>query len=529
MEALHNEEWPKAEKLLALALESDPNNRAALRLRSLCAIQMDRLDIAEACLCRIACLNPSSSIFMELGCFYEKQGVIPKAIACLERAVDLGLRSTAIYAMLGMLLRKDHPRRSEYFYEKLAEQDPKHAALSWENARKLGDSGEHLEAYAIMEKLSKTQKENVAVIFNMAYHQYAAGQHEEGLTLAQKGYEILTKKGMEPDFNFTYNIESSRYSLKKHDFAVPQCEIECEKKRRKERPYLCRGELWDGKSDISGKHLVIYGDQGLGDNIHFVRFIPLLRDHGCASITLRVPHPLIGIFDYYLNHLDGSVKVNVFPMMLPLESYPGDFYISLLNLPYRMGIRRDQVTGRDGYFQAEPALVEQKRTLFTDGSYRVGIKWQGNPNQGNDQRRSFSFYEFLRLREVPDIQLYSLHYDPADKWLDTICESEGVTNLAPHMHCFRHTSALIEHLDLVITVDTGVAHLCGALAKPTWVVTPYNACWRYPLKGEQSDWYNSQRIFRQGYGESWSSVMQRVIEALHKHMAEQSLASANLP
>jgi tetratricopeptide (TPR) repeat protein len=257
---------------------------------------------------------------------------------------------------------------------------------------------------------------------------------------------------------------------------------------------------WRGE-DLTGRTLLVYGEQGFGDNIQFVRFVPELAKRARA-VLLQMPAGL----ETLLAGLAPNCR-----LLKPGELLPAfDFHCPVMSLPARLGTTLENLPAKVPYLRADPARVrEWDARLPRDGRPRVGIVWSGNPQQGNDRNRSMPL-ALLRRIEVPNCQFVSLQPRVRDGDLAELAAWPGLLDAGPQLHDFGDTAALMESLDLVISVCTAPAHLAGALGRPVWVLLSHAADWRWLLEREDSPWYPSARLFRQPARGDWDAVLQRV-------------------
>lgn len=253
---------------------------------------------------------------------------------------------------------------------------------------------------------------------------------------------------------------------------------------------------------LPGKSLLLHAEQGLGDTLQFIRFAPLIQRRG-ARVILECQPVLVKL----LRRIQAADTVLASHSPLPVH----DFQLGLLSAPQRLGVTLDTIPAQP-YVTAAPGLVQDwaahLKRVSTPSALRVGLCWTGNPKHKNDRRRSIPPAFFEELKEVPGMTFFGLCPEVAD-WpcLD-------LRPLLRPLVDFEDTAALIESLDLVITVDTAVAHLAGALGKPVWILLPYAADWRWLTRREDSPWYPSARLFRQSRAGDWGEVLERVREAL---------------
>ncbi len=253
------------------------------------------------------------------------------------------------------------------------------------------------------------------------------------------------------------------------------------------------GPIWDG-GDPRDRTILVHAEQGLGDTIQFARYLPLIARRGGHPILACEPS-LIPI----LKQIAGARVVSKFA---PLP--PCDAWIDQMSLPHVFGTALDRIPFPSGYLSADPRLISEHRATLPPGR-RIGLAWAGNPLHRNDRRRTPPGDVFEPLTGIPNCHFISLI--PNRALPGTTCPPRPLTNYA-------ETAALISALDLVITVDTSVAHVAGALGREAWVLLPYAPDWRWLLKRNDTPWYNSLRLFRQPSPGDWRSVMREVIAAL---------------
>lgn len=268
--------------------------------------------------------------------------------------------------------------------------------------------------------------------------------------------------------------------------------------------------LWDG-GDPAGKRLLLFAEQGAGDTIQFARYAPLLAGRG-ASVTLAVPGRL--------RRLMGTLAdVAVTADDLPPPEY--DFQAHLLDLPGRLGTSRGTIPARTPYLGAEPELIRHWAAKLAERpGLRVGIVWQGNAAFVGDHARSLPLALLAPLAEVPGVRLISLQKGPGEAQLDALPSGMAVERLGPDYGTgpddFIDTAAAMMGLDVVVTSDTSVAHLAGALDRPGMVLVSQAADWRWLHGGEGSPWYPSLRVVRQKTRGDWPGVIAAVAGELSR-------------
>ena len=268
--------------------------------------------------------------------------------------------------------------------------------------------------------------------------------------------------------------------------------------------------LWDG-SPLDGRTILVHAEQGLGDTLQFIRYAPLVHQRGGRVILVCQP-PLIRL----LTRSPGIERLVAQGEALP--EY--DVHVPLMSLPGLLGTTLESVPADVPYLDAEPQLVEAWRhRLGSYPGFKVGIVWQGNPKFRLDRLRSIPLAQFAPLARVPGVHLFSLQKGPGAEQLAAVTDRFPVTDLGRRLDDFMDTAAVLKNLDLVISVDTAIAHLAGALGIPVWVALPFVPDWRWLMDREDSPWYPTMRLFRQTRPGQWEDVFQRIAEALQRRLA----------
>jgi ADP-heptose:LPS heptosyltransferase len=260
---------------------------------------------------------------------------------------------------------------------------------------------------------------------------------------------------------------------------------------------------WLGDEAIEGKTILIYADEGLGDSIQFARYLPMLAARG-ARIVLVVDGPAYAL----LSDLSGVSQC----LAKPADTLPSfDMHCPMCSLPLAFGTRLDTIPSGISYLSApaEARVQAWKDRLGPHNKLRIGLVWSGNPNHSNDRNRSISLETFSRILDA-DAAFVSLQKDPRPADKAALLARPAIVDLTAHLTDFAETAALIRCLDLVITVDTSVAHLAGAMGCPTWILLPYVPDWRWLLDRNDSPWYPTVRLFRQSETRDYVPVLERV-------------------
>lgn len=193
-----------------------------------------------------------------------------------------------------------------------------------------------------------------------------------------------------------------------------------------------------------------------------------------------------------------------------------DLHISLMDLPAIFGTTLETIPAETPYIRPDPDKVAYWRDKLADTNLKVGIIWAGSPSHGNDHNRSCALDLFAPLARIDGVHLYGLQKGPAAAQAERLSPVIELTSLSESLNDFADTAALIENLDLVISVDTAPAHLAGAMGRPTWILLPFAPDWRWMLDRTRSPWYPTMRLFRQKQWGDWDSVFHRVAQELRE-------------
>lgn len=261
---------------------------------------------------------------------------------------------------------------------------------------------------------------------------------------------------------------------------------------------------WDG-SPLNGRSILVYCEQGLGDAIQFARYIPLLARQG-GRVILEVQQPLVSL----LSDIDGVEQV-VIKTEIPPQL---DVYIPLLSLPYIFKTTIDTIPNHTPYLMSSKQLVSiwKKRLQDSSGKVRIGLVWAGKPHPYPNRSCPPGYLE--KLFSIPGLQFYSLQVGEQERFQLPRIFLDEMVDLTAMISNFADTAALIANLDLVITIDTAVAHLAGALGKQVWVMLSHAPDWRWMVGRNDSPWYPAMRLFRQPKAGDWDSVTDEVAQEL---------------
>ncbi len=272
-------------------------------------------------------------------------------------------------------------------------------------------------------------------------------------------------------------------------------------------PYRYHSPRWDGSNALD-KTIFVHDEQGLGDTIQFVRYMPLVKQK-CKTVILETRKSLTdlltdfpGIDEIVERSSDGNPRCKY------------DLYTPLLSLPWLFKTTQHTIPSHIPYLQAPLKKIDKFKPYFSTKTFNVGIVWAGRPLHLNDHNRSCTLKHFEGIAQIHGVNLYGLQKGNASRDDQHIQHDILVSNIGNEFDGFSDTAGAIEHLDLVISVDTSVAHLAGAMGKPVWVLLPYIPDWRWMMKRKDSPWYPTMRLFRQENPGDWKGVFRCVAQEL---------------
>src|SRR5262249_49093564 len=264
---------------------------------------------------------------------------------------------------------------------------------------------------------------------------------------------------------------------------------------------------------LNGERILLHSEQGLGDTLQFVRYVPLVAEHG-GTVILEVPGELRRL----LFDIDGASEIVVRGNPLPHF----DRHCPLLSLPLAFHTDLKTIPAQVPYLQADQSAIQAFSHKLVHNGLRVGLVWAGNPIHTRDPQRSIPVAQLASLTEIPGIRFYSLQKGSAASQLQDLPRSVNLTDFGPELADFTDTAALLSSLDLLISVDTATAHLAGALGLPVWILLTHSPDWRWLLDRPDSPWYSTARLFRQPAPGDWSSVIAEIAAELRKLALQSS-------
>lgn len=409
----------------------------------------------------------------------QRIGLLEAAISSYDRVLQLEPTNAAAHYGKGTALQRlDRLEEALGSYDQAIHLDPKHAMAHNNRGTvllRLGMPEEALRSYDLFEKLAPGIPEGQ---LNKASCNLLMGQFETGWP---------------------------QYEARK-TFITPAVNL------------IAGRSIWSGDIPLDGKTLLLHAEQGLGDTIQFCRYAALAVERG-ATVILSAPGKIKRLLESFARRIDVVDNGRAPP--------PCDFQSMLLSMPLAFRTTEKTIPSFVPYLRGEPDRVRVWRDRIGQQGFRVGIAWQGDPQSAMDLGRSFPLSLFKRISQIEGVRLISLQkFDGAEQLLD-LPPGLSVENLSdeldPGPDAFLDSAAIIENLDLVISSDSAIAHLAGALGRPVWVALQHVSDWRWMLERSDSPWYPTMRLFRQPHKGDWHSVFEDIAAALHSELPQPPL------
>ena len=371
----------------------------------------------------------------------------------------------------------------------------------------LGDAERYEEAGACLEQVVQAEPEKAEAFNSLGYVSSRQRQVQKAIEHWERAIQLQPKYAQA-------HVNLGMGLLQLGDYQRGFAEYEWRSLNGFRSPH----PKWDG-SPIPDKTLLIYTEQGAGDAIQFARYLPLAAER-CKNLILACPANLMPIFAT----IPGIAQIREKEKVAVAEF---DTHLPLMSLPHVFGTTLETIPTTVPYIDA--ATLRRRKdnpalSLSDSEHPKVGIVWAGSPTNRTDRHRSCALNEFIPIVTIPEVSFYSLQKGECHKDLDNLPSHLHVQNMEPQLGDYGDLAVIIDQLDLVITVDTSVAHMAGALGKPVWTLLSSMPDWRWMLKGESTPWYPTMRLFRQTRPGDWSGVIERVTEELSREQWTKSIS-----
>ncbi|MET4802304.1 tetratricopeptide repeat protein [Bradyrhizobium sp. LB11.1] len=497
----------EALNVLDKAIQLRPNDAELWRQHGDICIQLARLDQALLGFQRALKLNPQHhDALYKSGVLLHKLGRNEEALACLDLSDSLfpnhaPTQRTRAWVLYCLKRFEESATEGRHAHQL----DPDNAEICNNLGLSLRRLGRNEEALAWFEKAIALKPRFVDAFDNKLVALFHLHRFDEVFALSDRMKSLglnnaVTEWNMSLAHLLTGNFEAGWLGHQTR-LKLPSAKY----------PWLSR-PMWLGGDGIEGKTILVAADEGLGDTIHFVRYVPMLAARG-ARVALAVQDPLHRL----MSALRGASHCVPMSAVSTLPAF--DLHCPISSLPFAFGTRLETIPSGP-YLPSPPdsRIQAWDNRLGPRTRLRVGLVWSGDPAHVNDETRSIPLRTLSRILDV-DATFISLQKAPRPHDAAVLRERNDIVDLTADLTDFAETAALISCLDLVIAVDTSVAHLAGALGRPTWILLPWTPDYRWLLDRTDSPWYPSVRLFRQTATRDYESVLDRVQDELRARAA----------
>lgn len=460
---------PEAVEAFQAALARQPNAAAAhANLANALHRARRHADAVEAARAALG-LDPNlADAHVTLGVVLRELGRMDEAVAALREAVRLAPSNAAAHVNLGnALLEQDSMEAAEAAFRRAVTLDPNLPEAQSGLGYLFTNTHRFREAIAACERAIELRPDFAEAHWNQGFAYLLAGDFENGWE------------------KYEWRKRHPRYAAAYRSFDAP---------------------TWEGE-DIAGRTLLIHAEQGLGDSMQFIRYAEPLAARG-ARVIVACDRALIALFRRVRGVADAIDKSGATP--------PFDLWIDQMSLPRVTRTRLESIPTPGAYLSADPARAAAWRRDLADAKDgpKVGLVWAGNAQHSNDRRRSMPVEAVRPLVGVAGVTFVSLQVGPRSRGIERLAPAP-ILDLSGRLTDFMDTAAVVDNLDLVIAVDTAVAHLAGGMDKPVWTLLPFDPDWRWVVAcADHTPWYPSMRLFRQPRLGDWDSVVGRMAAEL---------------
>ena len=429
---------------------------------------------ATRCYERTLAIAPeTTAAWHNLGNAWAARRDFRKAEDCFRRALAAEGRPGDHNSLGNALFQQRRNEEAAACYRRALELNPGYAAAHTNLANVLMREGQRAQMFAHYERALEMNANSAGGHYNLALAYLREGRYPEGWREQEWRWDFRELR------------------LRRRAFAAPQ---------------------WRGEP-LHGETILLHAEQGLGDTLQFVRYAPLVAERG-GRVVLEVQPRLKRL----LGNLPGVTRVLAHCEALPEFAW----HCPLMSLPLAFGTEVDSIPAKTPYIRADCEDAAAAWRRWPGAGLRVGIAWAGNPQHRSNEQRSMPLRSLLPLARIGGVSWFSLQVGPAAAETRTIPGDFALTDACSANRDMADTAALAATLDLVISVDTSVAHLAGAMGIPTWVMLPYLADWRWMDEREDSPWYPTARLFRQTVGGDWSGPVEATKRELRSEVTRRA-------
>jgi tetratricopeptide (TPR) repeat protein len=458
----------------ALAREADRGAASPAYITGRLLQEAGRLAQAETSYREAVALDPGHArAYNNLGCVLHMQGRLDDALAAYRRALDLDPSLPQANQNYASIVRDAGTlERAAEEYRRATRAHPGDAMAFNDLGNTLRELGRHREALAAFAQALALDPDLAQAHFSRAFVLLLLGDYAAGWQ----------------EYDWRWRLPA--FNAPARRFAQP---------------------MWDG-GPVPGATVLLHAEQGLGDTLQFARYVALVAGR-CGTVVFESQPELVAL----MRDVPGVGRVVA--RGEPLRAF--DVHAPLMSLPRIFGTTLESIPWDGPYVRASPERAASWAQAAHSGGarLRVGLVWAGRPQQWDDRKRSLTLDRLAPLAAVRGVTFFSLQVGDAATQAKTPPQGMELVDLTSRIADFADTAALVSCLDLVITIDTSVAHLAGAMGVPVWVLVAHAPDWRYHLERSDQPWYPSMQLFRQERDGDWSGAIARVAEALARRVA----------
>ncbi len=527
--------FEEAKRIYLDILDKNPDNQNATEMLGVLNLQQKNFDEALSLIDTAISISPNQNLYSNKGSVYIELNRFDMALECFKKVLEFDPNSYETYNNIGNILtHKKQYKDAILHYIKAINLKPDYAKAYYNLGNALSEysmKNEAIEAYKKAIEFDTSYKE---AYFNLGNEFFAKQNFLDALYCFNKTIEldsnfidaynsigVLYKEDCKPEiaieyYNKALAIDSNSYLaywnkalslllLNDYTQGFKLYEYRWQNKYLNLININTNKPLWQGNENLKGKTILLHFEQGYGDTIQFCRYIPLVTELG-AIVIVKIQKQLYNLIKQFDCISELIVKDD--------DKIECDYQIPLMSLAYAFKTTASSVPFSNGYLKANSKKVDIfKQELLKYSGIKIGIAWSGKAGHKNDHNRSIALDKFLQII-LPEFNYFCLQKNINETDEEIIKNSSNIFYLLDDFCDFNDTAALCENMDLIITVDTSIAHLAGALGKKTYLLLPYAPDWRWGLSSNKSVWYDSITIFRQDEARNWDAVFSHIVKQL---------------
>ena len=492
----------EALRLMSRALAAEPRSPDVLINYGLVLNALNRLDEAVASFDAVIAIKPDASAYNNRGSVLGKLGRPNEALASFNKAIELDRDYAEAYFNRSNLHIK-HQRYAEALAdaERAVALRPKYIKAHNNRANALNALGRSQESLRAAERAIALDADYADAHYSRGNALARLGRHAEALKTYQRTV-ALNPEHAEAQWNEALTrlrLGDLIGGFDKYEWGWMRFEAAEYQRRNFPRP------VWNGEP-LGGRSILVHAEQGLGDTMQMARYVPLIAARGGRVLLEAQP-----TLQELLKTLPGVAQVIARGEELP----DFDVHCPMMHLPKVFRTELATIPAETPYLFADAARIARWRQRLPEKrGPRVGLVWSGNKIHSNDFNRTLRFSQVAPLFAVEGIDFISLVKEVREVDAAALAADKRIVSVGPELADFSDTAAVVSELDLVITVDTSVAHLAGAMAKPVWILIPFFFDWRWMIERADTPWYPTARLFRQPAQGDWPSAVKAMREAL---------------